>query len=128
MTSELFVTEETTVDEMLEHVRQCVENPVRVKTPAGEKIVWNFSSFDVIEEGLNLNTKKQDEFVIPFQVTSTWAMMFVLLPERIRCAENLIWRPEQNEYHAYNQFYRELTDERREQFRYDLSRRVKGDE
>ena len=124
MTNELFVTEETTTEELLEYVRECVENPIRIQTRSGEKVIWNFSSYDVDEGGLNLANKQHDEFVIPFQVTSTWAMMFVLLPERIRVAENLIWRPEKQEYYAYNQFYRDLPKEQQEEFRNHLAKVV----
>lgn len=127
MTNDLFVTENTTVEELLDYVRDCVEDPHYYQTPTGEKIVWNFSSYDIEENALDLRSKQATEFVIPFQVTSTWAMMFTLLPERIRNAENLIWRGDLGEYHAYNQFYRDLTEERRDQFKYDLSRRVEED-
>jgi len=122
--SELYVTEDTTEEELLEYVRECVEDPVVEHTRQGKKIVWNFSSHDVVEEELNLSAKHCHDFVIPFQVTSTWAMMFTLLPERIRNAENLVWKPSEDTYYAYNQFYRKLSDERRNEFKNNLSKVV----
>lgn len=124
MTTELFVQEDTTGDELLEYVRECAENPVRIQSRNGENVVWNFSSYDVVQHGLDLHEKRQDEFVIPFQVTSTWAMMFVMLPERIREAENLIWRPEEQEYYAYNQFYRDIPNEQIDEFKSHLAKSV----
>ena len=124
MTTEFFVREDTTGDELLEYVRECAENPVRIQSRDGENIVWNFSSYDVVQHGLNLHEKECDEFVIPFQVTSTWAMMFVMLPERIREAENLIWHADDNEYYAYNQLYRDIPNERIDEFQTHLSKSV----
>ena len=124
MTNKLFVQDDTTGEELLEYVRECVENPVRVETATGENVVWNFSSYDVVQHGLELQDKRHNEFVIPFQVTSTWAMIFEMLPERIKRAENLIWRPDEQKYYAYNQFYRDIEPERREEFSNHLAKMV----
>lgn len=120
----LYVTEDTSVDELLEYVRYKTENPIRVQTESGEKLVWNFSTYDLDPSTLDLDFKKHSRFVIPFQVTSTWAMMFVLLPEKLRTAETLIWHQSENEFFAYNQFYRDLPTERREEFRRHLSKSI----
>lgn len=120
----LYVTEDTSVDELLEYVRHKTENPIRVQTKNGEKLVWNFSTYELDPSTLDLDYKKHDRFVIPFQVTSTWAMMFVLLPEKLRTAETLIWHQSEDEFFAYNQFYRDLSTERREEFRRHLSKSI----
>ena len=50
--------------------------------------------------------------------------MFVLLPERIRNAEILVYRSGEDQYVAYKNFYREVPSERREQLQTSLSRAV----
>lgn len=124
MTNTLFVTEDTTVEEILEYIEWVVQHPTIVETEAGSKTVWNFSSHDINHAGLNLEYKEEDAFVIPFQVTSTWGFMFALLPDDIQRAENLIWRKNERAYFAYRQFYRDISPERAEQFRYAMARQV----
>lgn len=120
--SELYVTEDTGVDEVLEFVRERTENPLVRNTSSGRKIVWNYSSYDVVEDELDLEAKRCSKFVIPFQVTSTWGMIFSLLPEEIRSAENLIWHQNEGTYYAYNQFYKEIPRERREEYQTNLAK------
>ena len=116
----LYVTEDTAPEEILEFVRRRTENPLQVDG----KIVWNYSTHEVSEENLNISDKNSDEFVIPFQVTGTWPVMFSLLPERIRQAEILVWRTDIGEYYAYKNFYRIIPDERRQQFKVSLGQLV----
>jgi len=105
---------------LFEYVRHVVENPYR----DGDNVLWNFASHDLREDKLDLEGKDEDRFIVPFQVTSTWGMMFTLLPEEIRNAENLIWRDDLDEYHAYNQLYREVSDERRREMKRHLAKEV----
>ena len=120
MTNDLYVTDETTVEELKEYVAEVVADPHVVEVGGEEKYVWNFSSHPINEDSLNLDMKYESEFIIPFGVTSTWAIMYVLLPERLRSAEILVWNQDSQEYRAYNQFYNEMTDYEINEFRQDM--------
>lgn len=116
--NELFVTESTTVDELLEYVRNRVQSPVRFDG----NTVWNFSSYEFDKSAFN--SKRENEFVVPFEVTGTWGVMFSLLPERVREAEILVYQQSQHEYIAYKNFYDEVSRLRREEFRTAMSKSV----
>lgn len=118
----LYVTEDTSVEELLEFVRERTENPLIEYTSTGKKIVWNYSSYDIVTDELDLEAKHCNRFVIPFQVTSTWGMIFSLLPEDIREAENLIWHQNEGTYYAYNQFYKNISQEQKSEFRTNLAK------
>jgi len=123
MKGDLWVESTTDVDEVLEFVEQRIENP-HYEEDEGENVVWNFSSYDLKKDKLNLGYRNHSRFVVPYQVTSVWAFMFSLLPEELRNAEILIWREHDDQYVAYQQFYRQMSPEQREQFRYALSEKV----
>ena len=123
MKGDLWVESTTDVEEVLEFVEQRIENP-HYEEDEGENVVWNFSSYDLKEDKLNLGYRNHSRFVVPYQVTSVWAFMFSLLPEELRNAEILIWREHDDQYVAYQQFYRQMSPEQREQFRYALSEKV----
>ena len=120
MTNDLYVTDETTVEELQEYVAEVIADPHVVEVGDEEKRVWNFSSHPINENSLNLDMKYESEFIIPFGVTSTWAIMYVLLPERLRSAEILVWNQDSREYRAYNQFYNELSNYEINVFRQDM--------
>ena len=115
--SELYVTEETTVEELQDYILDVIENPYVTEVDGVEKRVWNFSSHPINMDALNLDMKYEDEFIIPFGVTSTWAIMYVMLPDRVRSAEILVWNQDADEYRAYNQFYTEMSDHEISAFR-----------
>lgn len=112
----LFVRESTSKDDILAYVRQNIRNPIRFDG----NTVWNFSSYEFDPD--NFTSKHESEFVIPYEVTGTWAFMYVLLPERIREAELLVYQSGQEEYIAYKNFYRQIPELRREEFRTSMSR------
>lgn len=117
----LYMTESTTVDEVIDYLRDCIENPVMV----GDTIIWNFSTHELdIGAVLTVDDKNQDRFVVPYQVTGAWAFMFTLLPEEIKNAETLVYKPDVGEYHAYRSLYRTTPQDRHDQIRNDLSRRM----
>jgi len=117
----LYMEEETSTGEVIEFMRRCIENPVTVDG----KVVWNFSTHEIDPEAIAaLRRKEQDRFVIPYQVTGAWGFMFTLLPEEIRDAEILIYDPADEEYMAYRSLHRTTAEDRMEQIRYDLSRRM----
>jgi len=114
----LFVRESTSVEEVVEYVRNRLEDPVRFDG----NTVWNLSSYEFDEE--SFSSKREDEFVVPFEVTGTWGVMFALLPERVREAELLVYQESQDEYIAYRNFYDELPALQRKEFRSSMSKLV----
>lgn len=116
----LYMTEDTSVDEVVDYLQECLENPIF----SGDSVVWNFSTHPIQKEQLNVEGKQEDHFVIPYQVTGPWGFMFSLLPDVVRRAETLVYKPDSEEYHAYKSLYRETTGERRDQISQDLARRL----
>lgn len=100
----------------MRYVRQRIRNPVRHEG----HVIWNFSSYEFNEE--KFTSKREDELIIPYEVPGTWAMMYALLPERIRKAEVLVFQSGQDEYIAYKNFYRQIQDLQREEFRSSMSK------
>jgi hypothetical protein len=47
-------------------------------------------------------------------------MMYVMLPERLREAENLVWNQSAGEYRAYRQFYRDIDSYEMNNFRQQM--------
>lgn len=123
MKGDLWIESTTDVDEVLEFVEQRVQNP-HYEKDGGQNIVWNFSSHELKKDKLKLGYRDEDKFIIPYQVTSVWAFMYSLLPEELRTAEILIWREYNEQYVAYQQFYRQMSPERREQFKFALAEKL----
>lgn len=116
----LYVTEDTTVDEIADYLRTQVANPV----VEGDNIIWNFSTHGIDWDALDIEPKEQDRFMIPYQVTGTWGFMFQLLPEELKQAEILVYHTDDEAYYAYRNFYRTTPGERSDQIKSDLSRRL----
>lgn len=123
--SDLWVESSTDADEIVRFMEERINDPY-LDHDEGKNIVWNFSSYDLKEDELKLGYREQDRFVVPYQVTSVWAFMFTLLPERVRNAEVLVWRDREERYIAYQQFYRDLSEERREQLKYALEQKAQS--
>lgn len=120
----LYVTESTEVDEVMAYLRHCIENPIRV----GDKIVWNFSTHEPDTEALEeVKDKHQDKFIVPYQVTGMWGFIFSLLPHEVREGEILVYHSDDEQYYAYRNFYRTTLEERQNQLRQDLSRRLESE-
>lgn len=118
----LYIDSDTTPEEVKDFLRHRVENPIEIESE-GVK-VWNFSAHDVDLEALEYaakNVLREKTFVIPFQVTGTWGAMFSLLPKELKEAEVLIYKPSENKYFAYRNFYAEIPEEVQDEFRYQLS-------
>lgn len=109
----LRMTNRTTVSEIKEFLRRRIRQPYHVQ----DTTVWNFSNHsiehDALEEGVE-GKLERDRYVIPFQVTGSFAMFFQLLPEVIQQAEILVYKPDFEEYSAYSNFLREMGDETNE--------------
>lgn len=117
----LYIEHDTDIDELIQYVEACATDPYL----DGEgNIVWNFSTYEIDESGMQLDDKECDEFLIPYQPSGAWAVIYTMLPERIRDAEVLVWRSDVEEYYAYRQFYRDLPNEQRGDLKNDLARKV----
>lgn len=120
----LYVTEDTTVNEIVDYLRHCIENPAR----QGENIIWNFSTHEIDWPALDVTDKDQTRFLVPYQVTGLWGFIYQLLPEEIKEAEVLVYNTDEGRYYAYRNFYRTTARNRQEQVRQDLGRRLEGSE
>lgn len=121
----LFIDADTTVDEVVDFLERRTLNPHRI----GDNIVWNYSSHNIDPDALEIVKEKDcSVFAIPYQVTGTWGMMFSMLPEQIREAEILVYRTDSDQYVAYEQFYRSMSNERREEFRVSLAKKLEETE
>jgi len=127
-TDGLYVTDSTDIQQIYDYVEQVITNPhVEIDEQTGtQNVVWNFSTHPIDESGLDVVGKERSEFLIPYQVTGVWGPMFLMLPERVRRAEVLVWHPDKDAYYAYRQFYRSLDDEqaRFDGFRSTLARKI----
>jgi hypothetical protein len=120
----LYISEDTTVDEIVDYMIACMENPVRV----GDSIVWNYSTHEIDHQSIDeVKSKEQDRFIIPYQVTSIWAFMFQLLPEPMKNAESLVYDSDVQKYYAYRGLYRTTVNERQDQIRNELARRLESE-
>lgn len=119
----LYVTESTSVDEVMAYLRHCVENPLEV----GDKLVWNFSTHEPDTDALEeVKEKNQDKFVVPYQVTGMWGFMFGLIPDDVKDGDILVYHEDDGQYYAYRNFYRTTPVERQQQIREDLARRLES--
>lgn len=118
----LYVTEDTTVDQVVAYLRHCIENPVQ----QGDNIIWNFSTHEIDWSALDIEDKNQNRFIIPYQVTGTWGFIYQLLPEDIKSAELLVYHANDETYYAYRNFYRTTGRDRQDQIRQDLGRRLEA--
>lgn len=127
----LFVDAETTLSDVREFLTRRIESPYRFETPPGSgnyTHVWNFASYEIEQDALDHSIHERldwgTDFVIPFQVAGTWAVMFHLLPTELKEADILVYQPEKEVYYAYNNFYNALTPEQADSIRQDLARRT----
>lgn len=122
--SGLYIGSDTGTEDIVRFVEDRVENPHEVRG----SLVWNFSSHPVDTSAIrSVSSKERDRFAIPYQVTGAWPALYALLPERVREAEVLVYHTDRDDYVAFQQYYRTMPDERQEQVRRSLSRRLDQD-
>lgn len=114
----LYVKDTTDVDEIVRYVRDRATNPI---TYDGYTI-WNFSSYEFDEDVFT--AKNEKELVIPFELQGTWAFMYSLLPDKIRRAEVLVYREQNEEYVAFQNFYRQMPPVRQEEVRSTIAKEI----
>lgn len=119
----LRVDSDTTIEDIEEFLYRRAENPICV----GDTTVWNFNSYEVDRDALEYAVTEKlenEEFVIPFQVTGTWGMMYHLLPRRLKKAEILVYHTNRGEYRAFNNFINDVPQKYEEEIRYQLGQAV----
>lgn len=119
------LTDDTEAIELVEYCEERVENPIEID---GTR-VYHFNShtpdLDAMEHDIKTKLNR-DIYVVPFQAYSGWSFMMLLLPEQIREAEWLIYRPKEQEYYAYKNYIRGIPEEMYRDIRQDLAREVMG--
>lgn len=119
----LIVDGDTSLEEVQEFIRNRVEDPEIIDGT----VIWNFSSHEVDRDALENAVERKlerDMYVIPYQVTGTWAYMFTILPKQLQRSEVLVYKTTTGRYNAYKNFLREAPSEVHDDFRGDLARRV----
>lgn len=105
----LRVKEGTTPEDIQDFTLMRATNPVEV----GEKTVWNFNNHEVNTQALENQDLMYSKYIIPFQASGVWAVMFDLLPERLRKMEILTYSQTQGRYVPFPSYYRHSDDERK---------------
>lgn len=119
----LYIDGDTSIDEIKEFLKNRAENPVVIDGT----VIWDFCGYERNEEALERavrNKLRGDRYIIPFQVTGTWGLMYHLLPESLKDGEILVYDPRQETYKGYRNFARDIAREQEDAFRQDLARRV----
>lgn len=114
----LYVKDSTQVEELIDYVRARATNPIQHEGHT----IWNFSSYEFDEEAFT--SKHEKELLIPYELQGTWSFMYTLLPHRIRKAEVLVYREQENEYVAFKNFYRQLPPVRREEVQSTIAKEI----
>lgn len=104
------IDESTTADDLIEFTKNRARDPIEIDGVT----IYNFNShkpdYENLEEAID-GKLERDTYVIPFQVSGPWRFMMHLFPQTIREAETLIYRENIQEYYAYHNFTRDVSDE-----------------
>jgi len=116
--SDLEIGPSTSSKELIDFTKRQVQNPFEFQ----ETTVYNFSTHKIDEENLKKNIERKLErnlYMIPMQVLSAEIFIVSILPPEIKNAEILLYNKNEEEYYAYKNFRRELTDEKRKRIQKD---------
>jgi len=108
--SNLEINSSTTIDELVDYTKGQAENPFQYN----DVTVYNFSTHEVDEDALKscIDTKfNRDLYQIPMQILTGQAFVQSILPQRVREAEILLYRPGEEDYYAYKNFVRDAPSE-----------------
>jgi len=117
------ITPSTTGQEMIDYAEERMENPIDINGIT----VYNFSTHEADKDALNhaIQTKLERElFQIPLQIQTGNMMLQSILPDKIRKAEVLIYRPEDKEYYAYKNLLRNVPVEIQEDTKQRLAQKL----
>lgn len=78
----------------------------RLREPAkvGDAIVWNFHSRDLDAQALVEAELDPGRYLVPYQVSGTWAFMSDVLPADVSRATLLAYKVEKGEYQTFGNF------------------------
>lgn len=102
-----------------EHVQNFVERRSQQPIDIGGKTIWNFNNHKVERKTITmqLGNLMCDKYIIPYQISGVWAVMYTMLPEEIRNAEILTWSSGQGRYVAFPNYYRRIDKTDNDEFR-----------
>lgn len=106
------VDDNTTADELISYTLSRVKNPIQIK----DVTIYDFNTHKPDREALHYAVEhklRNNVFKIPIQVTGINPFIISLLPEKIREADNLIYRQNIERYYAYKSFNAEIDNHRK---------------
>lgn len=125
--SDFNITPATEVDELVEYAKEQSKDPVTIQGTT----VYNYSTHEVDKEALNnaIQRKLQrDLYVIPMQIQTGWMFVQSILPDRLKSAEVLMYRPDEEEYYAYHNYVRDMPMESRYSERQEVAEVIRNHE
>lgn len=118
--SNLSINSSTTIDDLVEYVKTQTKNPYKYNGTT----VYNFSTHkidkDALEKGIDEKFNR-DLYQIPMQVLTGQTFVQSVLPQKIKEAEILLYRPEEQKYFAYRNFVRDAPNEYQQKIKQDVA-------
>lgn len=118
--SDLQIDSNTTTDELVEFVKKQSHNPFQYNGTT----IYNFSTHKVDEQALKNgidNKFNRSLYQIPMQMLTGQVFVQSVLPQRIREAEILLYRTDENDYYAYKNFVRDAPSEFQEKIQQEIA-------
>jgi hypothetical protein len=118
--SNLEINSSTTIDELVEYTEKQAANPFKYNGTT----VYNFSTHEVDEDAMKscIDSKfNRDLYQIPMQILTGQAFVQSILPQRVREAEILLYRQDEEDYYAYKNFVRDAPSEYQEKVKQEIA-------
>lgn len=125
--SNLQIDESTTIDELVEYTKEQADNPYK----HNETTVYNFSTHKIDEEALKRGIEEKfnrDLYQIPMQILTGQVFVQSILPQRIRESEILLYRVDEEDYYAYNNFVRDAPSEFQQKIQQEIADIIRTNE
>lgn len=119
----IVVKDDTDIEDLIEYIEDRTANPIEI----GDVIVFDYSTHKTDMEALEnavQNKLQRGMYQIPMQVTTGNILVQSLIPYIIRDSEILIYREEKEEYYAYKNHCRSLTQEQKTNVRLKLAENI----
>lgn len=115
----LNVQQGTEPEDIYDFVRRRANNPTNIDGMT----VWNFNNHELDEIRLEEQSENlfYDKYLIPFQASGVWGVMYNILPEHLRNVEILSWSQSEGRYYPFPNYYRHGSSEDRKEVREELS-------
>jgi hypothetical protein len=118
--SNLQIDGNTTTDELVEFVKEQASNPYQYNGTT----VYNFSTHkvdeDALEQGID-NKFNRNLYQVPMQMLTGQVFVQSVLPQRIREAEILLYRTDEQDYYAYKNFVRDAPSEFQQKIQQEIA-------